>query len=205
MEEMCCFSTVRRISNFTNWNRIFGGWRTGKKTQNIQTQTCFVMFFDFHRRRVTPPAAVGGLQRRAPGPREITHVVPEKAIFVEDFRVSGAPVGGGPVDASRGLYCVQCGIVISHAVWRLALLRMLRRVAAADFVGLRPFRRGSLQLAQSSCTHVSAVICGERLSCGRCADVRVSAPRASRNANSHCRIIVQNAGEGRNSVFSLKK
>ena len=77
--------------------------------------------------------------------REITHVAPENAIFVEDFRVSGAPVGGGAIDASRGLYILQCGIVFSHAVWRLALLRMLRRVAAADLPGLRPFHRGSRQ------------------------------------------------------------
>ena len=76
------------------------------------------------------------------GPRGITHVAPENAIFVEDFRVSGAPVGGGTIDASRGLYSLLYGIIVSHAVWRLALLRMLRRVAAADLLGLRPFRRG---------------------------------------------------------------
>ena len=35
--------------------------------------------------------------------REVTHVAPENAIFVKDFRVSGAPVGGGAIDASRGL------------------------------------------------------------------------------------------------------
>ena len=44
------------------------------------------------------PAAGGGLQLRITfGPREITHVVPEYAIFVEDFRCPGAPGGGGPV------------------------------------------------------------------------------------------------------------
>ena len=44
----------------------------------------------------------GGLQLRlTSGHREITHVVPEYAISVEDFRVSGDPGGGGPVDASR--------------------------------------------------------------------------------------------------------
>ena len=35
------------------------------------------------------------------GPRETTHVVPEYAIFVEDFRVPEDPGGGGPVEASR--------------------------------------------------------------------------------------------------------
>ena len=137
--------------------------------------------------------------------------------------MSGAPLGGGPVDASRGLYCVQCGVVISHAVWRLALLRMLRRVAAADLLGLRPFRRGSLKYAQAcrtlrrpeakrlkrwaqgSCTHVSAVIGGQGLSYGRCTGVRVSVPRASQNASGHGRIMLQNIGGERNSRFSSRK
>ena len=48
------------------------------------------------------PAAGGGLQLRlTSGPREITHVVAENAIFVEDFRYLGDPGGGGPVDGSR--------------------------------------------------------------------------------------------------------
>ena len=34
-------------------------------------------------------------------PREITQVVAENAIFVEDFRVPEDPGGGGPVEASR--------------------------------------------------------------------------------------------------------
>ena len=35
------------------------------------------------------------------------------------------------------------------------------RSAAADLIGLRPFRRGSLKQTQRKCAHVSAVICGE--------------------------------------------
>ena len=45
MEEICYFSTVRRISSFTGWNRIFGGWETDRKTQNIEIQSGFVAFF----------------------------------------------------------------------------------------------------------------------------------------------------------------
>ena len=103
MEEICYFSTVRRISIFAGWNRTFGGWETDRKTQNIQIQSGFVAFLGSSiwlksaaRRETFTTPDQSGL-------REITHVVPEKAIFVEDFRVSRAPVGGGPVDASRGL------------------------------------------------------------------------------------------------------
>ena len=46
MEEICYFSTVRRISNFTGWNRIFGGWGTDKKTQNIQIHSSSIAFFE---------------------------------------------------------------------------------------------------------------------------------------------------------------
>ena len=45
MEEICYFSTVRRISNFIGWHRIFGVWGTDRKTQNIQIQLGFVAFF----------------------------------------------------------------------------------------------------------------------------------------------------------------
>ena len=44
------------------------------------------------------PALGGGLQLRLTlAGREITHVVPEYAISVEDFRCPEAPGGGGPV------------------------------------------------------------------------------------------------------------
>ena len=103
MEAICCFSTVRRISSFTGWNLIFEGWGIDRETQNIQIRSGFVAFF-----KIRDLAQVGGAAENLyncgiAGLREITHVALENAIFVEDFRVSGAPVGGGPVDASRGL------------------------------------------------------------------------------------------------------
>ena len=69
----------------------------------MQFQTGSVAFFG-----ILDLAQVGGaaenLYNSVPsGPREITHVAPENAIFVEDFRCLEDPSGRGPVDASRGL------------------------------------------------------------------------------------------------------
>ena len=68
MEEICYFSTVRRISNFTGSNRIFGGWETDRKTQNMEIHSNSIAFL-----RVRDLAQVGGavvrrLQRRDPQP-----------------------------------------------------------------------------------------------------------------------------------------
>ena len=101
MEEICYFSTVRRISIFAGWNRTFGGWETGKKTQNIEIHTSFVAFCGIRDLAQIRGAAENFYNAGMVCLREITHVAPENAIFVEDCRVSGAPVGGGPVDASR--------------------------------------------------------------------------------------------------------
>ena len=71
---------------------------------------------------------------------EITHVAQEKVIFVNDFRVSGAPVGGGAIDASRGT--VDSTVRDSYLTrLRGALECCASAGAAADLVGLRPFRR----------------------------------------------------------------
>ena len=88
---------MRRISSFISWNRIFGGWGTDKKTQNIEIQFGFVAFFG-----IRDLAQVGGAVENlyntgVVSPREITNVAPENVNFVEKSRVVGAPDGGGPV------------------------------------------------------------------------------------------------------------
>ena len=61
-----------------------------------------------------PPAEVGGLQRRLTcWPREITHVVPECAIFVKDFRVPETEIlkvqwGGSRASILAGLKSGYC-------------------------------------------------------------------------------------------------
>ena len=140
MEEICYFSTVRRISSFTGWNRIFGGWETDKATQNIEIHSSFVAFLGFAIWRKSAARRKTFITTPPFGLREITHVAPEKAIFVEDFRVSGAPVGGGAIDASRGT--VDSTVRDSYLTrLRGALECCASAGAAADLVGLRPFRR----------------------------------------------------------------
>ena len=97
MEEICYFSTVRRLSSFTGWNRIFGGTKTDKKTQHIEIQSGFVAFFGIRDLAQVGGAAENLYNSVIAGPQEITYVAPGNAIFAQKSRVVGAPDGGGPV------------------------------------------------------------------------------------------------------------
>ena len=104
VESNLCFLAVSKNSIFIGWNRIVGGCETGKETQNIQIQSGFVAFFDFHMRRLTPPAAVGGLQRRHSWTSRNNACCARKRYFRRGFSgVWSSGWRGGAMDASRGL------------------------------------------------------------------------------------------------------
>ena len=82
------------------------------------------------------------------GRREIRIVVSENAIFVEKKRVLRDASEEVPVSVSRDYRICGLDVCFTRRSGTLRLLAGASASAAADFPGLRPFRRGSLRLAQ---------------------------------------------------------